>query len=412
MPTLLAPRAAAPTALPTRIQTFQAATLTECLLLARRELGSDAEIIAQRKFKKGAWLGRWGGKEWMEVTCRLTPSPSAPGVRAADLSAPQTSQIQTLEARLADLTASVQGLVAAQKEPFQPVPVGGNLEANAAPKRERRTLASRSPAPPEQPYLALVQQLVDTDVAAPLARNWVAEMPMGLSDADARTELRTRLAQRLLIDARAATLTTGKMRLLAFVGTTGVGKTTTIAKLAARHALVERRRVGIVTLDTYRIAAAQQLQAYGEALRVPVRVAGDKNELLGHLADFTAEGMEVVLLDTTGRSPNEMIPLGETAHVFEGVGEIRKYLALPATLSVRDMDHVVARFRHALAPDALILTKLDEATDSGCFGKLLTVQAKHGLPLAYVTTGQKVPDDIAVPDAHAIAARIVSSALF
>jgi len=121
--------------------------------------------------------------------------------------------------------------------------------------------------------------------------------------------------------------------------------------------------------------------------------------------------MDLVLLDTAGRSPNDMLPLGETAHLFEGVGVIQKFLAVPATLAARDMVNVIARFKNTLSPDAMILTKLDEASDNACFGKLLTVQAKFGIPLAYVTTGQKVPDDIAFPDSHAIAARILSTAV-
>jgi flagellar biosynthesis protein FlhF len=416
MPTLLTPRPNPLLLRGARIQSFQAPTLTECLLLARRGLGPDAEILTQRKFKKGAWFGRWGGIEWMEVTCRLAPDMAAASATTtgSSLASSASTQFQTLETRLADLTASVQGLVESSKKPaFQPAPVTGAVEPKPAARRESgRRAAAVVPPPSEEVYPDLLRQLLDAEIAAPLARQWVADLPPDLSPPDARSEMRTLLAQRLQIDARPPVSPRDKMQLLAFMGTTGVGKTTTIAKIAARYALVERRRVGIITLDTYRIAAAQQLQAYGEALHVPVRVAADKSDLLEHLAEFAADGMEVVLLDTTGRSPNEMIPLGETAYVFEGVGSVQKYLILPATLSARDMDNIVTRFRHALSPDALILTKLDEATDSACFGKLLTVQAKHGLPLAYVTTGQKVPDDIAVPDAHAIAARIVSSALF
>jgi flagellar biosynthesis protein FlhF len=106
-----------------------------------------------------------------------------------------------------------------------------------------------------------------------------------------------------------------------------------------------------------------------------------------------------------------MMPLSEVCDLFESLGSVQKYLALPATLAARDMENIVTRFQGILSPDALVLTKLDEATDNACFGKLLTVQAKSGLPLAYVTTGQKVPDDITFPDAHAIAARILTTAL-
>ena len=260
-------------------------------------------------------------------------------------------------------------------------------------------------------YPGLMQQLLDTDFAAPLARQLIAEIPAGLASMDAATFLRTVLSQRLRIapgfDAQPSY---GKMRLLAFIGTTGVGKSTTIAKLTARLALLERRRVGIVTLDTHRIGAAEQLQMYGEIFRVPVRVAHDKLELVREVSKFNDEGKEIVLLDTAGRSPNEMIPLGETQFLFEGMGAIQKYLAMPATLGARDMENVVTRFQNIFAPDAVILTKLDEVSDNTCFGRLMTVQAKFGLPLAYITTGQRVPDDIVIPDPHTIAARILTAA--
>jgi flagellar biosynthesis protein FlhF len=310
----------------------------------------------------------------------------------------------------------MQSLVeAAKSKPFQPAALTPSPAAPPEPEPKKTGRLSR-PAPaaavPAEPYPLLLRSLLDAEIAPPLARQWVADLPHGLSEADARMEMRTRIAQRLQIYARPNLLARSHARILAFIGTTGVGKTTTIAKLAARFSLMEKRRVGIITLDTFRVAAAQQLKTYGDVLRLPVQVAHNAAELKRQIYEFQSSGIEIILLDTTGRSPNEMLPLGEAATVFESLEGVEKYLLAPATLSARDIDHVVARFRHVFSPDALILSKLDEAIDSACFGKLLTVQAKYGLPLAYVTTGQRVPDDLAVPDAHAIAARIVSNALF
>ncbi len=352
----------------------------------------------------------------------------------------ETARIQELEAKLATLTESIQGLSAApaappkQSEPPKPARalsafVPASLQADTqsgstagatrlvpsepAQKPRRRKEPVPTPvAAPEEGYPGLVQQLLDADIAVPLARQLVAEVPAGLMPPDAATFLRTVLSQWLKIANGVDALPAhGKMRLLAFVGTTGVGKTTTIAKLTARYALMERRKVGVITLDTQRIGAAEQLQKYGEILRVPVKVAHDKLELIQQLEAFAAEGKEIVLLDTAGRSPNEMIPLGETAHLFEGVGAVQKYLTVPAVLGQRDMENIVTKFQNIFTPDAVILTKLDEASDHTCFGRLLTLQAKFGLPLAFVTTGQRVPDDIVLPDAHAIASRILSTPL-
>ena len=418
-----------------RTKTYTGKTVTDCLLQAKQELGADAIIVSRKTYKKGALFGKWGGKEMVEMTfgTYLPPSVAAGfGSRPDAAGDGGAARIQELEAQLASLQANVQSLsekprARKAEAPFVPAALQADpglsgqeavarLVAQpappAAPRRARRKEAAPAAPVVEEGYPALTQQLLDADIAAPLAKQLVGEIPAGLGAADAATYLRTLLSQRLRIANGVEALPAqGKIRLLAFVGTTGVGKTTTIAKLTARYALLERRSVGVITLDTHRIGAAEQLQKYGEILRVPVRVAHDKLELMGQINDFGKEGKEIVLLDTAGRSPNEMIPLGETANLFDGVGAVQKYLTLPAVLGPREMDNVVTKFQSIFTPDAVILTKLDEASDHTCFGRLLTLQAKHGLPLAFVTTGQKVPDDIVLPDAHAIASRILSAPL-
>jgi len=430
-----------------RTKTYMGRTVTDCLLQAKEELGADAIIVSRKTFKKGALFGKWGGKDVVEMVFGTYLPPTHPaanpnlryagGAGEGTQSVAETARIAELEAKLARLTASVKGIenapvlpekkAARRPEPFVPAALQADpslsgqesvarlvAEMPPAPRaRRRKDVTTVINVPPiVEGYPALMQQLLDADIAAPLARQLLADVPNGLAPADAATFLRTVLSQRLRISGGVDALPApGKMRLLAFVGTTGVGKTTTIAKLTARFALMERRKVGVITLDTQRIGAAEQLQKYGEILRVPVKVAHDKLELMRQLEDYAKEGMEIVLLDTAGRSPNEMIPLGETAHLFDGVGAVQKYLTVPATLGQRDMDNIVTKFQSTFTPDAIILTKLDEASDHTCFGRLLTLQAKFGLPLAYVTTGQRVPDDIVLPDSHAIASRILATPL-
>ncbi len=426
-----------------RTRTFTASTMTECLQMAKQEMGLDAMIVSKRTFRKGALFGRWGGRPMVEVTfgtykASAAPAPPLGRMAASAYSAPAspapTQDLQQLEARVANLADSVQNLMGEGMNtvkngaaPFVSAPVEAKgmmapAPVSAAPpdvpaktvlgRRTLRRAPEPEPVPPAalERYPALMRQLLDAEVAAPLARQLVAAMPDGLEAGEAASDMRTLISQRLRIANRLQLMPQTDMRLLAFVGTTGVGKTTTIAKLSAQFALVERRRVGVITLDTNRIAAAQQLQTYGQILRVPVQVAHDKLELMRHLTDFRTAGTEVVLIDTAGRSPNDMVPMGETGHLFEDIGPIQKFLAAPATLAARDLENIVARFQSIMTPDALILTKLDEASDNTCFGRLLTMQAKFGLPLAYVTTGQKVPDDIMFPDSHAIAARILTLA--
>jgi len=176
-------------------------------------------------------------------------------------------------------------------------------------------------------------------------------------------------------------------RRVAFVGPTGAGKTTTLAKLAARAQLDEGRRVGLVTIDTYRIGAVPQLAAYAEILRVPLEVAHTAEELaraLGRLAD-----REVVFIDTIGRSPlgggvDALVPFLAVASADE------VHLVLAATTRPADSIRAAASFAR-LAPNRLVITKLDETEDHSA---VVEVARATGLPLAWFGVGQEVPDDL------------------
>ena len=402
-------------------------SVNECLLKIRAAHGPDALIINTRTVRKGALFGRWGGKDFVEVRCGIdlnagrsvlrdsrTPEQGLTSDRIP-MALNQPEAMAVLEKKVADLTRSIDRLVGDSQRR------GQSAESTASPVetmdhtqqqpwgRGRRMAKPGSPVI-ENPFNILLKQLVDSDVALPLAKQMVSELDHSLSAPEAASALRTLISQRVLIAHRMEPLSGKKMEVLAFIGTTGVGKTTTITKLAAQYGLIQHQKIGIITLDTQRIAAAQQLQTYGQLLQIPVKIAHDQLELAEQLAEFEKDGTNLVLLDTAGRSPNDMLPLSETATLFHDMTKVNKYLAIPATLSSRDMDHVIAKFMNTLKPQAIVLTKLDEASDNTCFGKLLTIQAKYGLPLAYITTGQKVPDDIAFPDPHAIAARLLSGA--
>lgn len=190
---------------------------------------------------------------------------------------------------------------------------------------------------------------------------------------------------------------------VAVVGPTGVGKTTTVAKLAARYTLRHgRNRVALVTTDSYRIGAHQQLKTYGRILGVPVHVANDAEEL-----QRTLEGLqdkELVLIDTAGMSQRDM-RLSEQLSVLRGGGSrVRSYVVLSATAQRTSLDEVVRAFRH-LEPAGCILTKTDEATG---LGEALSVVAHHRLPVAYVGDGQRVPEDMHPARAHKLVNQSVS----
>ena len=177
-------------------------------------------------------------------------------------------------------------------------------------------------------------------------------------------------------------------RVKVFLGPTGVGKTTTLAKIAARYALEDKKKVGLITMDTYRIAALEQLKVYARIMGLPLEVATERDSFgkaLKNLAD-----KEVILVDTPGKSRTDTGHLPAVLDTLKGCGDVEKNLLLSLTSGHENMLEVIRRFKE-VACDQIIFTKVDEASR---LGYLYDVIELAGKPVTYVTTGQNVPQDI------------------
>lgn len=192
---------------------------------------------------------------------------------------------------------------------------------------------------------------------------------------------------------------------MAVIGSTGVGKTTTVAKLAARIALEERRPVELVTLDTYRIAAVEQLVTYAEIIGAGCHVVRSVLELEGLLRKFPTE--TTVLIDTTGKNPHDLADQHEFSSFLKRHTEIRKCLAIQATTHPVDAIAAIKKFE-LYGADCLALTKLDETTRPAA---MLELAAESGLPLTYICMGQRVPEDLKVATPENFTARIYGEAI-
>ena len=193
----------------------------------------------------------------------------------------------------------------------------------------------------------------------------------------------------------------GARRVVALVGPTGVGKTTTAAKLAARFKLRHGLRVGLLTVDTYRIAAIEQLKTYADIIDPPLAVGGDPESARRALDELGP--VDLVLVDTAGRSPKDQPKIHELGELLARLRPDEVHLVLSASTSRRSLRATADQFAPA-RPDRLILTKLDEAETLGAFAAVL---GRSDRPVSYLTTGQSVPDDIEEADRGRLARLIV-----
>ena len=192
---------------------------------------------------------------------------------------------------------------------------------------------------------------------------------------------------------------------IAVLGPTGVGKTTTVAKLAARFALRHgANEVALVTTDSYRVGAHEQLGAFAQIMGIPVRVAHDIHELRSALEHYCAH--KLVIIDTAGMSQRDVRFAQQAALIREGSPLVKLLLVLSANAQYLALEEAVAAFGQA-GVDGCVVSKIDEAAD---LGGALSVLCRHGIPAAYLTNGQRVPEDISSARGHLLVTRAVTLA--
>lgn len=194
-------------------------------------------------------------------------------------------------------------------------------------------------------------------------------------------------------------------RVIALVGPTGVGKTTTVAKLAATFKLRQNRSVGLITTDTYRIAAVDQLRTYANIIGLPVKVAMTADEVADAVASLAH--MDVVILDTAGRSQLDRSRLDETRTLVDAARPDETHLVLSSSCAEPVLLKTLDRFS-IMTPDRVIFTKLDEAVTCGV---IPNVVRSSTMPISYITMGQEVPDHIEPADANRLARMVLSGTL-
>ena len=431
------------------LKTYRAHSMAEALAEVKKDLGRDAVILHTRTYKVGGVLGV-GARQMVEITAsnsagagRPRPRP-APGVQPSHdavglIAPPSAPRGGAGRAGPVHIDASngfhPEVFVRADTPVPAPPPQPPRLEP---PRAEPAPPQSPAPAPTARPSLEdemsalkrmmaevlqstrrsngaggmpealfdLYMRLIDRDVETELADRLVGQVrdalgPDELADAGVvRTTLLRRLAALMPATGRtppAGRAEDGRPRTIALVGPTGVGKTTTLAKLAANYKLRQGRKVGLVTSDTYRIAAVEQLRTYATIIGLPLRVVLTPAEIAD--ACEALDDVDIIFIDTAGRSPNDGKRVDELREFVDAANPHERHLVLSATSNEGVLMTAAERFA-PVRPDCVIFTKLDEAER---LGTLVNVLARAPHPVSFVTTGQEVPDDLDLADADRLA---------
>lgn len=385
--------------------------MPQALQLVKRDLGAEAVILHTRTFRQGGLLG-FGGKMVVEVTAssdvniaarrRRKPAKPQPEPRF-DKAAARRLLATTYGQQATAPTAQAQPAPPQPSAPVAPMPTDPQLAEELAQIRGmvRCMMQQQSgdqtrrdlPEPLFNQYLGLLEQ----EVAGELADEVVHLVKQMLSAEDLQDQQRVRGAIRKAIakfipsDAKTEPVARGedgRPRTIALIGPTGVGKTTTIAKLAATFKLRQNLNVALITIDTYRIAAVEQLKTYANIIGLPVHVVLTPTQMSQAVA--ACSEADVILIDTAGRSQRETGKLEELKAFLDAANPHEVHLVLSSTSAQPVMMQAIERFS-AIRSDRIILTKLDEAVS---FGVVLNVIRRVNKQLSYVTTGQDVPHHI------------------
>lgn len=370
-------------------RTFRAPDTRSALAMVKAALGAEAVILATKEVDNGLFRARE-----IEVTAALPEAPVKNKTLPAKAYAPPAVTSRTnLQQALTQLTETatraaptpapraeandeLQSLRSSMEE------MRGELRRMGSQVRMEREL--QLPPPAAELMSLLIQRGVEDTLAEACVRQSLNQAP-NQSRSSLLAALRTALAERV-IAGKAPWEAENRRRVIALVGPTGVGKTTSVAKIAARALMESKQKVALITVDTYRIGASEQLTRYGEIMNVPTFIARDRVELTRAIAK--CGNADLILVDSAGRSLNEAV--ARQAEMLRSVEGISLFLTMSACTGPREMAAAAERYR-ALAPERLLITKVDEAVGPG---SLLSASVRIGRPIVAVSDGQRVPEDI------------------
>lgn len=423
-------------------RTFQAANMTEAMELVKAELGPDAMIISSRKERRGGILGFFTKPVFRITATVAAPQRTVSPYREEPVREESTrdefrkSMLEPLARELKELRERVDSMVtkeSAARQESTTCPSAAEQETVTALRDfSNGEMASAEMQELKKLLLRTVQSEADSAVVAGSVQGGIlsgnpacAAAERGAKDMVPLAKISATLHEAGLVESIIHTLIdkvrnsenppageqdlmkqlkeaiesivkcSGPIRMkrngtriVALVGPTGVGKTTTIAKLAAHYTVGRKVKIALVTIDTFRVGAVEQLKTYSRIMGLPLEVASTPKELEKALAAHTDK--DLILIDTVGRSPKDKDTIESLRKMLDSSFSIETHLCVAATTRERELRGIVESFG-ALPLNRLLFTKLDE---SSSFGSIINLHVENKLPLSYFTRGQRVPEDI------------------
>jgi len=408
-----------------QVRKYHAPSMHEALQLVRRELGPHAIIVSTKTVDRGRGTRNSGSvHQGVEVVAAIDHDLTAPAGEAKALPHPMGAKgslwreflservsLDHMRQELGELRQTVKRTLSS--------PFGERGDSMGSELRELKWIIQRLsrqvgtvshynfPEPLVPWYWKMLTQGISEDTVVQLLGEVGHDLsPSALGDgAKVRALLGSKIA-RVLTLSGPITLVPGKTKVAALVGPTGVGKTTTLAKLAARYALEEKGKVALLTIDTYRIAAVEQLKIYATIMGLPFKAVSSPEEFTRAVGQCA--GCDLILVDTAGRSHWDRGHSAELKRFLSQSFPIEIYLLMSITHREDTLSATSDQFG-LLGLDRVIFTKLDE---SDTYGSMLNQLKRMHKPLSYVTTGQKVPEDIEIATQERFISLVLGEAAF
>ncbi|HOS31204.1 MAG TPA: flagellar biosynthesis protein FlhF [Treponemataceae bacterium] len=363
--------------------TVEGETYSDCIRRIQEIHSSNYNIIGKRQITYGGFLGLFQ-KQGIEVKFTLTKTPVQMN------SYPPRSPYQQ-QTKIDDFDEERKKILDKTKVTLQPGAVQNIIEALS--KMEDK-ISKVTSAPEEHPTVSRILNLLEqNDFSSQFIRIMSERMKKtcSLSDLEDYDSVQERVVEWIAESISIHTPSyTAKPQIIILVGPTGVGKTTTIAKLAARFVTAQDnspKAVSIITVDSYRIAAVDQIKVYGEHMDIPVSLA-ENNEDVKKLIDMHSTDVDVILIDTIGYSPKDFDHIGNMRQKLNLSNyAVETYLTMSASTKLSDMKEIMSCYE-IFSYDSIIITKFDE-TDT--IGNVISALSEKNKPVTYVTTGQAVP---------------------